>query len=79
MPNALATARTIWGEKEGKMAQTNSPSAHPDPPPVVSLPYALYDSHGLLFELYQGGQPSKHHEISWVRLEPMHSPDRSES
>ncbi len=61
------------------MAQTNSPSAHPDPPPVVSLPYALYDSHGLLFELYQGGQPSKHHEISWVRLEPMHSPDRSES
>jgi len=61
------------------MAQPNSPSAQPDPPPVVSLPYALYDSHGLLFELYQGGQPLKLHEISWVRLEPMPSPDRSES
>jgi hypothetical protein len=79
MPNALATARTIWGEKEGKMAQTNSPSAHNDPPPVVSLPYALYDSLGQLFELYQGGQRLKRHEISWVRLEPMRSPDRSES
>lgn len=60
------------------MAQTNSPSAHHDPPPVVSLPYALYDSNGLLFELYQGGQPPKHHEISWVRLEPRRSPDRSD-
>lgn len=34
------------------MAQTSSPSAHNDPPPVVSLPYALYDSLGLVFELY---------------------------
>ena len=39
--------------------------------PSVSLPYALYDSLGLLFELYQGGQPSKHHQIRWVRLESM--------
>jgi hypothetical protein len=60
------------------MAQTNSPSAHNDPAPVVSLPYALYDSLGLLFELYQGGQPRKHHEISWVRLEPMRSSGRAD-
>jgi hypothetical protein len=26
--------------------------------PVVPLPIALYDSNGLLFELYQGGQPT---------------------
>ena len=39
------------------MAQTKSPSPNNDPAPVVSLPYALYDSLGLLFELYQGGQP----------------------
>jgi hypothetical protein len=60
------------------MAQTNSPSAHNDPPLVVSLPYALYDSLGLIFELYQGGQPSKHHEITWVRLEPMQSSCRAD-
>ena len=60
------------------MAQINSLSAHNDPPAVVSLPYALYDSLGLLFELYQGGQPRKHHEISWVRLEPMRSLDRAD-
>jgi len=53
------------------MAQTKSPSPNNDPAPVVSLPYALYDSLGRLFELYQGGQPSKHHQISWVRLELM--------
>jgi hypothetical protein len=79
MLNAVATARTIWREKEGKMTQPNSSSAHPDLPPVVSLPHALYDSLGLLFELYHGGQPPKHHEISWVRLEPMRSPGRSDS
>ncbi len=59
------------------MAQTNSPSAHNDPAPVVPLPYALYDSIGLVFELYQGGQASKHHQIKWVRLEPMQA-DRDE-
>ena len=53
------------------MAQTNSHSAHTDPAPVVPMPYALYDSRGLLFELYQDGQPSKHHQIRWVRLESM--------
>jgi len=60
------------------MEQTNFLSAHNDPPPVVSLPYALYDSLGLVFELYQGGQPSKHHEIRWVGLEPMRSSGRAD-
>ncbi len=39
--------------------------------PVVPLPIALYDSNGLLFELYQGGQPSRHHHIVWERLKPI--------
>ena len=38
---------------------------------VVLLPYALYESHGLLFELYNGGQRPKRHEIHWVRLNPI--------
>ena len=35
------------------MAQTNSP-LYNDPAPVVSLPYALYDSLGLLFGAVPG-------------------------
>jgi hypothetical protein len=35
------------------------------------LPIALYDYSGLLFELYQGGQPPARHFISWSRLQPM--------
>jgi hypothetical protein len=38
---------------------------------VVPLPIALYDSNGLLFELYQGGQPSRYHHIVWERLKPI--------
>ena len=38
---------------------------------VVPLPIALYDSNGLLFELYQGGQPYRHHHVVWERLEPI--------
>jgi hypothetical protein len=38
---------------------------------VVPLPYALYESLGLLFELYNGGQRPKRHEIHWVRLNPI--------
>jgi hypothetical protein len=41
---------------------------------IVPLPYALYDSSGLLFELYEGGQPRKRHHIQWVRLEPTFVP-----
>ena len=47
-----------FGRAGRKMAQTKSPFPNHDPAPVVSLPYALYDSLGLLFELYQGGQPN---------------------
>ena len=36
--------------------------------PVVPLPIALYDSNGLLFELYEGGQPWRRHHIVWERL-----------
>jgi|GraSoiStandDraft_30_1057271.scaffolds.fasta_scaffold3852972_1 hypothetical protein len=39
--------------------------------PVVPLPIALYDSNGLLFELYDGGQPYRHHRIVWERLKPI--------
>jgi hypothetical protein len=39
--------------------------------PVVPLPIALYDSNGLLFELYQGGQPYRHRHIVWERLKPI--------
>ena len=38
--------------------------------PVVPLPIALYDSNGLLFELFDGGQPLRRHQIVWKRLEP---------
>lgn len=39
--------------------------------PVASLPIALYDSNGLLFELYEGGQPYRRHHIVWERLKPI--------
>ena len=38
---------------------------------VVPLPIALYDSNGLLFELYQGGQLYRHHHVVWERLKPI--------
>jgi hypothetical protein len=38
------------------------------PRPVVALPIVLYESNGLLFELYEGGQPCRHHHIVWERL-----------
>jgi hypothetical protein len=57
------------------MRQPNSSSTLNSPPQIVPLPYALYDSNGLIFELYDGGQPRTHHEISWVKLEPMRSSD----
>ena len=39
--------------------------------PVFPLPIALYDSNGLLFELYEGGQPYRRHHIVWERLKPI--------
>lgn len=38
---------------------------------VVTLPYALYDSNGILFELYDGGMPRLNHDIQWVRISPI--------
>jgi hypothetical protein len=44
---------------------------------VVPLPYALYESNGLLFELYEGGQQPNPQKIRWIRLKPrlMDSPN----
>jgi hypothetical protein len=38
---------------------------------VIPLPFALYESNGLLFELYDGGQPSQPVVIRWERLQPV--------
>lgn len=35
---------------------------------VIPLPIALYSSNGLLFELYEGGQPLRRHHIVWERV-----------
>ena len=39
-------------------------------PPVIPLPVALYVSDELIFELYDGGQPSRRFLIRWERLVP---------
>jgi hypothetical protein len=56
------------------MTEINSsvgpPSTFSSSKRVIPLPYALYESHGLLFELYDGGQPQRRHEVEWVRLKP---------
>lgn len=36
--------------------------------PVVPLPVVLYVSDGLIFELYDGGQPRRKFLIRWERL-----------
>jgi hypothetical protein len=38
--------------------------------PVIPLPTALYVSDGLVFELYDGGQPCRSFSIRWDRLVP---------
>jgi hypothetical protein len=38
--------------------------------PVIPLPVALYVSDGLIFELYDGGQPRRQFVIRWERLRP---------
>jgi hypothetical protein len=37
---------------------------------VIPLPTALYVSEGLIFELYDGGQPCRSFSIRWERLVP---------
>lgn len=41
------------------------------PARVIPLPIALYESNGLLFELYDGGQPYQPMVIVWERLQPV--------
>ncbi len=50
----------------------NNPPAPADNirPPVIPLPIALYVSGELIFELYDGGQPSRRFSIRWERLVP---------
>jgi hypothetical protein len=50
-----------------KMCSAN----HAVPHMVEALPYALYESNGRLFELYNGGKTSLPHAITWVRLKPI--------
>ena len=44
--------------------------ALPSSLPVVPLPVALYVSDGLIFELYNGGQPHRQFVIRWERPRP---------
>ena len=39
-------------------------------PPVIPLPIALYVSGELIYELYDGGQPSRRFSIRWERFVP---------
>jgi hypothetical protein len=43
-------------------------SRQPCNPSLSTLPIALYESHGVIFELYEGGQPSHRFVIRWERL-----------
>jgi hypothetical protein len=38
--------------------------------PLIPLPIALYVSGELIFELYDGGQPSRRFSIRWDRFVP---------
>jgi hypothetical protein len=54
------------------MVQKESPDHADSPkPPVVPVPVALYISNGLIFELYDGGQPRRNFAICWERLVPV--------
>jgi hypothetical protein len=36
---------------------------------LCSFPYALYESRGLIFELFEGGQPDSRHRSAFVSQE----------
>jgi hypothetical protein len=38
---------------------------------ITPLPFALYISGGLIFELYNGGKPYFPHSIHWETLRPL--------
>ena len=48
----------------------HNPPPHADRVPLIPLPIALYVSDGLVFELYDGGQPCRSFSIRWERLVP---------
>ena len=53
------------------MVELNPPPSADSPrPPVIPLPIALYVSGELIFELYDGGRPSRRFSIRWDRLVP---------
>ena len=52
------------------MVEHNPPSSADSTCPVVPLPIALYVSDELIFELYDGGQPSRRFSIRWERFVP---------
>ena len=43
--------------------------------PVVRLPLRIYQSKGVIFELYDGGQPQRPTTIRWERLESIEGMD----
>ncbi len=51
--------------------QDSSGRVEPSRPPVTPLPVAFYVSDGLIFELYDGGQPARQFSIHWERLKPI--------
>jgi len=51
--------------------ESESQNSQATPIPVVPLPIALYDSNGLLFELYDGGQPCRFFAIRWETIKPV--------
>ena len=44
---------------------------------VIPIPIALYDSNGLLFELFDGGQPCRSFAIRWETIRPIRVTDQT--
>ena len=47
------------------------PTANERPAVVIPFPVGLYESNGLLFELYDGGLPCQPMVVRWERLQPV--------
>lgn len=48
--------------------EKDSTSSSRERKPIITLPVALYESNGVIFELYEGGQDYKPQFIRWERL-----------
>jgi hypothetical protein len=59
--------------------ESESQNTQATPNPVVPLPIALYDSNGLVFELYDGGQPCRSFAIRWETIKPIRVSEKGES